>query len=159
MPTITRKGIRQARSYSNASGNAWKQRFNLTTTATGVMTDGDATAAIGNGDVVRLGILPAGLELHDALAIVSDAFAATTTGKIGFAYVDGVDSTAVPQDDDYFFTTSLSLASAGRTRANNTAIAPVVLPKEAYLILTNGAAAQNVVGVLDVVVEGVLVGV
>jgi len=159
MATITRNGIRQARSYANSSGNAWRQRFNLTTKASGVMTDGDTTSAIGNGDVVRLGILPGGLELHDALAIVSDAFAATTTGKIGFLYVDGVDSAAVPQNDSYFFTTSLSLASVGRTRANNTAVAPVVLPKDAYLVLTNGVAAQNVVGILDVIVEGILVGV
>lgn len=158
MPTITRKGIRSMRSYSNASGNAWRQRYNLTTTAAGVMTDGDATAAIANGDIVRLGILPAGLELQDALAIVSDAFTAATTGKVGFAYVDGVDSTAVPQDDDYFFTTSLSLASVARVTANNP-VAPVVLPKDAYIILTNGGAAQNVVGVLDVIVKGVLVGV
>lgn len=158
MATVTRKGIRQTRSYANASGNAWKQRFNLTTNASGVMTDGDASAAIGNGDVVRLGILPAGLELHDAIAIVSDAFAATTTGKIGFLYVDGVDSVAVPQNDSYFFTTALSLASTSKTRTS-AANAPVVLPKDAYLVLTNGAAAQNVVGILDVIIEGVLVGV
>ena len=46
--------------------------------------DGGAT-----GDVVRFGILPAGIKISDALVIISDAFATSTTYKLGFAYVDG----------------------------------------------------------------------
>lgn len=159
MATITKKGIRQANQFGGAPyGNLSRLHYSLITNASGVMQDADSTAAIGNGDKVILGFLPAGFALHDALAIISDAFATSSTGKIGFEYVDGVDSTKVPQDDDYFFTTSLSLATAARVRANNAAVRPVVLPKDAYLILTNGGAAQNVVGILDVFIEGVLTG-
>lgn len=159
MATVTKKYLSQEQQFGGAPyGNGTTLQFNMTTNASGVVTNGDATAALGNGDLARIGILPAGARLHDALLIVSDAFTAASTAKIGFAYVDGVDSTAVPQDDDYFIVAGTSLASAGRTRANNTAVAPVTLPKDAYVILTNAGAAQAAVGVLDLLVECVLVG-
>ena len=82
------------------------------------------------------------------LAIVSDAFTAATTAKIGFAYVDGVDSTSVPQDDDYFFLAGLATNALVRTRSTNTGVAPITLPKDAYVILTNAGAAHASVGVL-----------
>lgn len=154
MATITKKNVRKLQQYAAPQGNAWKDRFTFATNASGVFVDSDVAAAVGNGDVVRIGVLPAGLELHDALAIVSDAFTAVSTAKIGFAYVDGVDSTAVPQDDDYFFA-ALAYNAAGRTRAANTAVAPVTLPKDAFLIVTNGGAAQAAAGILDVIVEGI----
>ena len=91
------------------------------------------------------GLLPAGFRLDDALTIVSDAFAASTTAAIGFQYAD------------YFFA-ALDTATAGRTRANNAAVRPVTLPKDAYLILTRGGAADSAAGILDVIVEGVLMG-
>lgn len=154
MATITKKNVRNLQQYAAPHGNAWKDRFTFSTNASGVFVDSDVAAAVGNGDVVRIGVLPAGLELHDALAIVSDAFTAVSTAKIGFAYVDGVDSTAVPQDDDYFFA-ALAYNAVGRTRAANTAVAPVTLPKDAYLIVTNGGAAQAAAGIMDVIVEGI----
>lgn len=158
MATVTKKQIRKLRQFGGVPyGNAWKDVFHFETSSAGVFVDSDLATAVQSGDVVRIGILPGGLQLHDALAIVSDAFATSTTAKIGFAYVDGVDSTAVPQDDDYFFA-ALSTAAAGRTRATNTAVVPVTLPKDAYLILTRGGAADSAVGILDVVVEGILAG-
>lgn len=158
MATVTKKYLPQEQQFGGAPyGNATTLQFNLTTNASGVLVSSDSASAVGIGDVVRIGILPAGCRLNDALAIVSDAFTATATAKIGFAYVDGVDSTSVPQDDDYFFA-ALAYNAAGRTRAANTAVVPVTLPKAAYLIVTNQVAALNAVGVLDVLVECVLNG-
>lgn len=157
MSTVTKNRIRQAPQYSGPSGNKFAKVFRFNVSASGVCPDSDLATAVQVNDVVRIGILQAGLELHDALAVVSDAFAASTTADIGFAYVDGVDSTAVPQDADYFFA-ALATSSAGRTRATNTAVAPVVLPKDAYLIVTRKGAADSAMGVLDVIVEGILNG-
>lgn len=154
MATVTKKYIRSEQGYSGPTGNTWRKVFSYVTNASGVATDTDLATAVQVNDVVRIGVLPAGLELHEGLAIVSDAFAATTTAKIGFAYVDGVDSTAVPQDDDYFFAT-LATSAAGRTYSANTAVRPVTLPKDAYLILTRTGAADSAVGILDVVVTGI----
>ena len=157
MATVTKKRLPQAQQFTACYGNRFAQTYRFETSATGVFVDSSQATAIQVNDVVRIGILPAGLELHDALAVVSDAFAATTTADIGFAYCDGVDSTTVPQDADYFFA-ALATSSAGRTRANNTAVAPVRLPKDAYLILTRKGAADSAVGIVDVIVEGILTG-
>lgn len=137
-------------------GNSTKLKFKLATNASGVLVDGDQTTALVQTNVARLGVLPAGADLIDALAIVSDAFTASVTFDIGFAYVDGVDDTAVPQDDNYFFDNLAN--SAGRTRANNTAVAPVKLPKDAWLIATVAGADNASAGVLDIVVETILNG-
>lgn len=158
MATVTKKYLSQEQQFGGAPyGNSTTLQFNLTTTSAGAVSNGDSTSAVGIGDVVRIGVLPAGAKLIDSLAIVSDAFTAVATCKIGFAYVDGVDSTAVPQDDDYFYA-ALAYNAVGRTRAANTGVVPVTLPKDAYLIVTNAGAALDAVGVLNVVVEAVLTG-
>lgn len=158
MATITKKYIRQQRRHGGVPyGNVWRGRYNMTTNASGVLVDSDQATAVAVADVVRLGILDAGVELQNAEAIISDAFAATTTCKIGFQYVDGVDSSSVPQNDAYFFAAGTSLASTARL-VNTATVAPVVLPKDAYLILTNGAANHSAAGVLDVIVTGQVVG-
>jgi len=155
MSTVTIKGIKQSQQ-AGPDGNKHVIRGNFTTNASGVAANSDLTTAVQVNDVVRLAFLPAGAELHDALAIVSDAFAATTTADIGFVYADGVDSSAVPQNAAYFFA-ALATSSASRTRATATN-APVRLPKDAYLVLTRKVAADSAVGVLDVLVECVLQG-
>lgn len=132
--------------------------YSMATNASGVPQDSDATAALGTSDTIKLGIIPAGTKLLDALAIVSDLFTAAATCKLGFAYVDGVDVAAVPQDADYFFA-ALALSAASRTRANNTAVRPVTLPKDAYLVLDLDGAALDAAGQLDVIVFGKMVGV
>ena len=158
MATITKKSLKSVGQFGGtAYGNASKLRFNVTTNASGVWVDGNSTSAPTASESLRIGILPAGMLLVDALAIVSDAFTATVTGKLGFEYVDGVDSTAVPQDADYFYA-ALVLNAVGRTRANNTAVAPVVLPKDAYLVLDWDVATNAVAGVVDFFVEGVIGG-
>ena len=158
MATVTKKYIRQQRRHGGVPyGNVWRQRYNMTTNASGVIVDSDQTTAIIPTDVIRLGIIPAGTELQNAEAIISDAFTGLTTCKIGFQYVDGVDSTAVPQDDDFFFAAGTVLSSLARL-VNSATVAPVVLPKDAYLILTNAGATHASVGVLDVIVTGQVVG-
>lgn len=158
MANVTKKNVKHLQQFGGVPyGNAWRNVYTFETNASGVFVDSDLATAVQVADVVRLGILPAGLALHDCLSIVSDAFTAATTADIGFAYVDGVDSTAVPQDADYF-DAALDTAAIGRTRAANLAVKPVVLPKDAYLTLTIGGAAHAAVGRLDVIVEGIATG-
>ncbi|TJZ62545.1 hypothetical protein [Chitiniphilus eburneus] len=153
MATVTLPGLRRAISHAAPYGNAWKQRFTLTTNSAGVVAGSDQATALAIGDVVRIGWLPAGIELHDSLSIVPTAFKASTTIKLGFLYEDGIDVTDVPQDDDYFHA-ALNVAAAGRNRANNTAVLPVRLPKAAYLVVTIAGAAQDAAARLEVVIEG-----
>lgn len=157
MPTITKKKVlNQATFGGTPYGNRSALHFNLTTNAAGAFIDSDVATGIAIADVVRLGVLPAGFRLTDSQVIVSDAFSASMTGSLGFAYVDGVDSAAVPQSVNYFGA-GISLATAARVR-NTSANAPVTLPKDAYLILTTAGAASASVGVADILIEGVLTG-
>jgi len=151
-----KKVLNQATFGGTPYGNTSVLPFNLTTNAVGAFVDSDVATGIALGDVVRLGVLPAGFRLQDSTVIVSDAFTALMTGSLGFAYVDGVDSAAVPQDAAYFGT-GLVLNATGRLR-NATVKAPVTLPKDAYLILTTAGAACNAVGVADILIDGVLTG-
>lgn len=130
--------------------------FRLETNATGVPQGSDATTPLLIADVLRLGLLPVGTRLVDYIGVVSDAFSALSTFDLGFAYVDGVDVAAVPQSTTYF-AAATSLAATALVR-KTTITPPVVLPKDAWLILTNAGAAQAVVGVLDVTVIGQAVG-
>lgn len=157
MTTFTKKKILTVPHFGSGSpyGNLSVLAYNITTNSSGVLTDYDGSAAPTAADEVLIGILPAGMYLVDALMIVSDAFTAAVTAKVGFRYVDGVDDTNVPQDADYF-TASLALNTIGRYRADNTAVAPVKLPKDAYLVLDWDAATNAVVGVADILVFGVL---
>lgn len=158
MATATKTNALTARQLGGVPyGNAWRTVYTLETNASGVMADSDLSTALTVGTVVRLGILPGGLQLQDLLAIQSVAATAATTAKIGFAYVDGVDSTSVPQDDDYFFA-ALATNAAGRTTASNTAVKPEILPKDAWLILTVAGAAHAKASRLDLIVSGVNVG-
>jgi len=138
-------------------GNTVTLPYKFETNASGVMADSNHASAVGNGDKVILGVIPGGTQLADAEVIISDAFTASTTADIGFEYVDGVDDADVPQDSDYFFD-GLDTASAARTRCSQ-ALAPVVLPKDAYLILTVGGAAHASKGVADVLLSGIMIGV
>lgn len=159
MGTVTKTGAAYNPQFGGATpyGNALRLPFTLQTNASGVMTDSNQKTALVQADKVRLGLLPGGLTLVDCLSIVSDAFTALETAKVGFEYADGVDDTDVPQDDDYFHA-ALALSAAGRTRANNTAVAPVTLPKDAWLIVTIAGADTAAAGRVDIVVEGIATG-
>lgn len=159
MATITKKRVLTEQQFGGVPyGNKTVLPFSFETSAAGEYVNSDTPgSAVAIADKLRIGVLPAGMRLDDALAIVSNAFTALATAKIGFEYVDGVDSAEVPQDDDYFFA-ALAYNALGRTRANNTAVRPVTLPKDAYLTLVNAGAALAEVGQLDLLVEGVLNG-
>lgn len=157
MATITKKKVLNQKQFGGTPyGNKTSLEFNLVTNAVGAFTDSDVATGIQSGDKVRLGVLPAGMRFEDSQVIVSDAFSAAVTANIGFEYVDGVDSAAVPQNASYFGA-AVALSSAARLR-NATTNAPVTLPKDAYLIVTTGGAANAVVGVADIFIEGVLTG-
>jgi len=155
MATVTTKGLKNAQ-FTYPAGNKTVIKGNFMTTAAGVAVNSDLATAVQINDVVRIGFLPAGAELQDAQAIVSDAFTAATPADIGFLYADGVDSTVVPQNAAYFFA-ALSTAATGRTRST-VANAPVRLPKDAFLVLTRKAAADASAGIVDVLVDAVLQG-
>ena len=155
MSTVSIKGIKNSQ-FTYPAGNKTVIKGNFATGATGQAANSDLATAVQVNDVVRIGFLPAGAELQDAQAIVSDAFAATTTADIGFLYADGVDSAVVPQNAAYFFA-ALATSATGRTRST-VANAPVRLPKDAFLVLTRKGAADSAAGIVDVLVDAVLQG-
>jgi len=160
MATVTKDYAKKARQFGGVPfGNLVGLQYNLTTNSSGVLVASDQSTALQVADVVRLGVIPAGTTLVDCVTIISDAFTAATTAGMGFAYVDGVDSTAVPQDAAYFCAaTTIALNATGIAR--KTAVtAPVTLPKDAYLTLTLAGAAHASVGALDVIVQGIQTGV
>ncbi|WP_423454275.1 hypothetical protein [Ottowia sp. VDI28] len=137
-------------------GNVTTLRATLLTNAAGAAINSDSTAAIAVNDVVILEKLPEGFLLEDSQVIVSTGMTATATGDLGFIYVDGVDSTEVPQDAAYFGT-GLNAATAARLR-NASAKAPVKLPKEAYLVWTQKTVANAKAARLDFIVHGERMG-
>ena len=138
-------------------GNAAKLHFKFETDSSGIMVDSNQATAVIVSDKVILGVLPAGMKLIDCLAIISDAFTAATLADVGFEYVDGVDDANVPQDADYFLDGAATSAQA-RKVGDNLTVAPVTLPKDAFLILTVTGAAHASAGVLDLIIDGVLTG-
>ena len=158
MSTVTKKAIRNDPFFtSDGCGNKSVAVYALEVNASGVLVNSDLATALQIGDKVRIGVLPAGFKLIDALHIVSDAFTALVTADIGFEYVDGVDSTVVPQDADYFGS-AIALNTQGRYPADNVAVKPETLPKDAYVILTMAGAACAAAGRVDVVISGVHTG-
>ena len=125
--------------HNTALGNMIVERYQLQVTA-GLVNGVD----IATGDVIILGILPAGWRLMPQFAkiVVSDAFGTGVTGTVGFAYIDGVDDTAVPQDADYFLLSN-TLAATVALDGNNTAVTAVTLPKSAYLTVTLGGTSHD----------------
>lgn len=138
-------------------GNLTALHFVLETNATGAAINSNSATAIALGDTVRLGVLPAGFKLVDSQVVVQTGMTAAVTGKLGFAYVDGVEGIAIQQDDDYFGA-GLVLSAAARLR-NVTTNSAVTLPKDAYLTLTTAGAANAKAARVEVTVLGVIQGV
>jgi hypothetical protein len=156
MADFTKKLARSQQFGQNPYGNVVAYPFSFATNASGVPLDSNATAALTAADTIRLGLLPKGTKLLDSVHILSDAFTATATCKLGFIYADGVDSAEVPQDADYFVA-ALDLNTVAVTRKTN-ATRPVTLPKDAYLVLDLDVATLAAAGQLDVIVLGEAVG-
>lgn len=159
MATITKLGLQNPANQlgSTPYGNVTAFRYVLTTNASGAVIGGDSTAAVASGDVVKIGILPAGFRLIDSEAIVKTGMTATVTASLGFAYADGVDSTAVPQSANYFGA-GITVATAGRYR-NATSNTSVTLPKDAWLTLTTAVAANAKASEIEVIVFAINEGV
>ena len=157
MATVKKKGMGEQQ-FGGAVpfGNVTTYRAKLACSATGGALNADSTAALAIADVVQLEKLPMGMTLEDAVVVVSTTFTAAVTCSLGFAYCDGVDSAAVPQDAAYFGA-GLSLATAARLRAIG-AKELVKLPKEAFLIMTMAGANNAKAGVVDVFVYGERLG-
>ena len=151
MATITKKVNPRVNVGATPWGNAHGLQYTLQTASNGGAFAADTGAPIASGDKVRLGLIPAGSTLLDSQAIVSTAFTAAVVGDLGFEYADGVDSAAVPQDAQYFGA-ALVLNATGRLR-NATTKAPVTLPKDAWLVLTTGGAANAKAARLDVLLS------
>jgi len=156
MATITKKSNPRINVGATPWGNAHGLQYTLQTASNGGAFGADTGVAIASGDKVRLGVIPAGSTLLDSVVTVSTGFTALVTGDIGFEYVDGVDSTAVPQDASYFGA-AVALNTAGVYRKVTTT-APVFLPKAANLILTTGGAANANAARVDLFVIGELTG-
>lgn len=159
MATITKLGKQAPSNRLGATpyGNLTAFRFMLLTTAAGALVDGDSTAPVASGDVMKIGILPAGFRLIDSEVIVKTGMTASVTGSLGFAYDDGVDDAKVPQDDDYFGA-GLVMSAAARLR-NATSNTSVTLPKDAWLTLTTGGAANAKASEVEIIVFGIIEGV
>ena len=157
MAIVTKNRAKKLQQFGGVPyGNQTKLHFNMTLNAAGALADSDQATAVIVDDVLRLGVLPKGMKLADAAMIVSNVGQAATTLKVGFEYVDGVDVTAVPEDDDYFFAATATDA-LGLTR-KTVGTAPVVLPKDAYLIATNEGAVHDEACVVDIFIDGELMG-
>lgn len=137
-------------------GNTTTVGYPLKAKAGGVLTNSDSTANPKVGDVIDLGELLEGWCLADAQVFITDGLSTGATGKLGFAYEDGVDDIDVPQDDAYFLKAGANLATAGRLRADGSKL--VVLPKPARLILTLAGAANAKAADITVTVSGELTG-
>jgi hypothetical protein len=158
MPTITKLGVdHRVRLGSTPWGNRTALRYPLQTNSAGAVVNGDSTAAVASGDVVRIGLIPAGFRIHDSQVVIATAMTALVTGNLGFQYADGVDDANVPQSATAFGT-ALALNTAGRLR-NATTNKSVVLPKDAWLILTTGGANNAKVSDIEITLEATAEGV
>jgi hypothetical protein len=158
MATINVSGLfQQAPRNISSIGNENCEKFVLAVDAAGKVAGVD----IATGDVIRLGIIPAGYELlpADCTVLVPDAFGTGVTAAVGFAYVDGVDvAGAAAQDADYFVTAT-SVAAQGIIRGNNAAVQCVTLPKDAYLTVTFAGTSHDASAArMEVLVRGTNLG-
>ena len=158
MATIKSKSEVMTNFYTVTSpyGNTTTVGYRLKANTGGVLANSDSTTAPKAGDVIDLGELLEGWFLTDAQVFITEGLSATVTGKLGFAYEDGVDDIDVPQDDAYFIKAGADLATAGRLRADGSNL--VVLPKPARLILTLAGAANTKEADIKVTVTGELTG-
>lgn len=132
-------------------GNSSVLHYRLKTRTDGSVIGSGHSAAIKQNDVVVLGVLPAGTRLDDTKIIVETGLTASSKGKLGFVYTDGVDDAATPQDDAYFGS-DYDLATKARLAAKEAKL--VVLPKDAYLTLTVSGANNAKAADIHVLVYG-----
>lgn len=138
-------------------GNLTTLRYELRTNAAGVVQNSGLGSALAVDDVVKFEYpLPAGFLVEDVQVIVSDAFTASATINVGFAYADGQDSTEFPQSPTQWFSTQAISALARARTASSAALK--ALPKDAHLTVTLKGAALADAGALQIVVHGERLG-
>lgn len=161
MATVTKKNTNDPRTRLGATpwGNLAALTYGLTTTAAGAVVGSDAApgSATASGTVIRLGVIPAGHRLVDYKSVFTTKMTNSVTFKMGFEYVDGVDSAEVPQNDAYFAAASTA-TTVGLLR-QGTAVKQVTLPKDAYLVMTTGGAANTEVSAAEFTVFAIADGV
>jgi hypothetical protein len=158
MPTITKRRYQDTQNFGNSPwGNVMALEYTLATASNGSVIGGDSASAVASGDVVRLGLLPAGFRVHDVLVIVDDAFTASVIADVGFAYEDGVDDATAPQGASAY-ANDLAVNTVGRYRSN-VASKLATLQKPAWLTVTTAGAAHNTAASATVIVYGEFVGV
>lgn len=133
-------------------GNDTSRTHWLTTNEAGIVESSLDKKAIEAGDKVVLASLPEGFCMADATLYVMKPL--TGNASLGFEYVDGEDDKDVPQNDKYFFADK-DVGTKSRIRADGSDL--VVLPKDAYLILTC-ASAHTKESIVRVEVRGELMG-
>lgn len=132
-------------------GNVSALAFPIFTDDKGKWVEGDSMEPAASGDILRLGIVPAGFRPLDALLCVNKAISGLS-GKVGFEYCDGEDDPDVPQDDAAWFTAG-NFGAEGVTQKDGAIVAPR-LPKDSYLILT-ASGAPSAAGEAWVVLIGI----
>lgn len=152
MAKVTLAQYRKREFGNTPYGNLSVKRFNLKTSAIGAAIDASSAAALAVNDKVYLGTLPAGFIKTGQTLIVTTGLTATVTGDLGIEYVDGVDSTVLPQSAT-MFGAGLALHTAARLADTSTA-EPLALPKDAHLVLTIKTAANAKAGNITVLLEG-----
>lgn len=133
-------------------GNLSRVDFPMETNAAGALIGSNQKTALLNGDIVYLRRLPKGTKIGMGTDIViSDAFTATTTLKVGFEYADGVDDADFPENDAFFHAAG-STAALGRLNTVPN-VEPKVLPKDAWIIATVGGADHASAGKLNIMLD------
>lgn len=157
MATITKNGKdARVRLGSTPWGNKSALHYGLATNATGAVIGGNSNAAVASGDKVRIGLIPAGMRIYDSSVLIATAMSASVTGNLGFEYADGVDDASVPQSATAFGS-ALALSSAARLR-NATTNKSVKLPKDAWLVLTTGGAANAKASDIEITLDAIAEG-
>lgn len=160
MATITKKLTNDANKRLGATpwGNVAAFTYKLETNSAGAVIGSDASqsASTPSGSVIRVGVLPAGFKLADFKAAIATAMTSTITVDVGFAYVDGVDDSSVPQDADYFVAAGATTVGVLRQA---TTVPQVTLPKDAWLTVTTAVTANAKASSIELTVFAVAEGV
>lgn len=136
-------------------GNLTSLKFKLATGASGKLLNANSASTIASGDVVNLGVLPAGMTLEAVELIVKTPMTALSTASIGFKYVDGVNSAELSESAMYFMNAQ-AVSAGARVRFAGQKLD--VLPKAAYLTWTQGGAENVIPSESYVIVSGELTG-
>lgn len=125
--------------HSQAFGNGFVQSYS-------------ASKAAANGDVLHIGIIPAGTRVDILRLIWADA-GTSVTAKVGYKPVD----TTPTADDDYWIAAGLDIAAAAGSSFSVSD--PITFERDVYITLTVGGADFTGTPKISVNVVGQCVGV